>query len=650
MSIDSQSELARVCHDVETRGHVRMRALVAILITIAWGSLSAAQPVTPGGTPIRAEPRPNILWISSEDNGPHLGAYGDPVATTPELDRLAARGLRFTRAWANAPVCAPSRTAIITGVLPTSTGGMHMRSEVPLPASIRMFPQLLREAGYYTSNNSKEDYNHPHTGVVWDESSSRAHWRNRADNQPFFAVFNLTMTHESQIRARPHTAVHDTARVRVPAYHPDTPEIRQDWAQYHDKMSEMDRRAGELLRELEAAGLADDTIVVYWGDHGVGLPRGKRWLYAEGLRVPLIVHVPERFAALAPQGYAAGQASDQLVTLMDLAPTMLSIAGLVPPEWIQGQAFMGRHRRPARSHAFAFRDRMDERYDLSRAVTDGRFLYIRNYMPHRAQGQYLAYMFETPTTQVWKAHFDAGTLTPAQAAFWQPKAVEELYDLDADPDNVVNLATSEVHVATLDALRAALRTHLLTSRDLGFLPEADMRQRSAGGTPYGLGQDARRFPLPRILDAADRASSGRADDVEWLRGRLTDDDPAVRYWATLGLAMRGDDVVRTSRTALTARLADVAPPPRIVAAEALARAFDDSVRQQALDALLADADIRRHGHHVAMLALNAIAALGDIAAPIRGAAAQLPGAGADVVAREREYVTRLTRDLSTRVR
>jgi arylsulfatase A-like enzyme len=623
---------------------IRQRAIsLGAAALLAGGAVASAQPPP-------ASIRPNILWISSEDNGPHLGAYGDPVATTPELDRLAAKGLRFTKAWANAPVCAPSRTAIITGVLPTSTGGMHMRSEVPLPASIRMFPQLLREAGYYTTNNSKEDYNHPHTGTVWDESSARAHWRNRAGAQPFFAVFNLTTTHESQIRARPHTAVHDPARVRVPPYHPDAPEVRQDWAQYHDKMTEMDRRAGELLRELDAAGLADDTIVIYWGDHGVGLPRGKRWLYAEGLRVPLIVHVPERFRALAPDGYAPGAASDQLVTLMDLAPSMLSLAGLDAPRWMQGQAFMGPHRRPARTLAFAFRDRMDERYDLARAVTDGRFLYIRNYMPHRPQGQYLAYMFETPTTQVWKARFDAGTLTPIQAAFWQPKPAEELYDLTADRDNVTNLASNDAHAGTLDALRSALRTHVLTTRDLGLLPEVDMHARSAGLTPYVLGQDGRRYPVSRILEAADRASSGRAEDLGWLRERLNDRDAAVRYWATLGIALRGDAAVRGTEAALTSRLADPAPAPRIVAAEAVARAFDGSLRQRALDALLGDADVRQHGHHAAMLALNAIAALGEIAAPIRAAAAQLPGAGPEVVAREREYVTRLTRDLSAAVR
>ena len=307
-----------------------MRALAALLILCFCPPPALAQPAPAGGT-IRPEGLPNILWISSEDNGPHLGAYGDPVATTPELDRLAARGLRFTSAWANAPVCAPSRTAIITGVYPTSTGGMHMRSEVPLPASIRMFPQLLREAGYYTHQQRQGGLQpSAHRHGLGRVVRTRRTGETAPPGQPFFAVFNLTTTHESQIRARPHTAVHDPAK--CPRARPiirDTPEVRQDWAQYHDKMTEMDRRAGELLRELEAAGLADDTIVFYWGDHGVGLPRGKRWLYAEGLRVPLIVHVPERFRALGARGLRAGRGQRPARDAsMDLAPTMLSLAGL----------------------------------------------------------------------------------------------------------------------------------------------------------------------------------------------------------------------------------------------------------------------------------------------------------------------------------
>ena len=236
-------------------------------------------------------------------------------------------------------------------------------------------------------------------------------------------------THESQIRKRPHTPVHDPASVRVPPYHPDTPEVRQDWAQYYDKLSEMDAEVAARLQELEQDGLAASTIVVYWGDHGVGLPRGKRWLYPAGLDVPLIVYVPERFRALAPDGYGPGVASDRLVSLLDLAPTMLSVAGIRPPAWMQGRAFMGPHAGPPRDWLAAGRDRMDERVDMSRAIRDGRHLYIRNFHPERAQGEYLAYMFETPTTQVWKARHDAGRLDAVQDAFWREKSPEELYDL-----------------------------------------------------------------------------------------------------------------------------------------------------------------------------------------------------------------------------
>jgi uncharacterized sulfatase len=367
-----------------------------------------------------AAERPSILWLTSEDHGPHMGCYGDENARTPNVDALAARGLRFTRAWSCAPVCAPARTAIITGLYPASSGGEHMRSMVRLPPDVRLFPQFLREAGYYCTNNSKEDYNVEKPGAVWDESSGRAHWRNRQPGQPFFAVFNSTKSHESQIRTRPHKLVLDPARVRVPAYHPDTPEVREDWAQYYDKVSEADADAGMRLRELEDAGLADETIIFYYADHGSGMPRNKRWPGNSGLHVPLVVHVPERWRELAPREYQPGGRSDRLVNFVDLAPTVLSLAGIKPPEWMQGH------------------------------VTDGRYVYLRNYFPHVSQGQHLEYQFQTPTTRVWRRLFDAGQTTPAQSIFWQtPKAPEELYDLHTDPDEVHNLAGSPDHQEVL---------------------------------------------------------------------------------------------------------------------------------------------------------------------------------------------------------
>ena len=595
-----------------------------------------------------AQDRPNILWLSSEDNGPQLGAYGDRYSTTPALDALAARGVRFTRAWAAAPVCAPSRTAIITGVLPQTTGGMHMRSEVPLGAPVRMFPALLREAGYYTTNNVKEDYNHPTPADVWDESSSTAHWRARRPGQPFFAVFNSVVTHESQIRRRPHTLVHDPALVRVPPFHPDTPEVRRDWAQYYDKLSEMDVAIAARLKELEDDGLAASTIVVYWGDHGVGLPRGKRWLYPAGLDVPLIVYVPERLRALAPVGNAPGSASDRLVSLVDLAPSMLSAAGIRPPPWMHGRAFMGPYTAPPREWLEAGRDRMDERVDMSRAIRDARYLYIRNFHPDRAQGEFLAYMFETPTTQVWKARHDAGRLDTVQDAFWRAKAPEELYDLAADPDAVRNLVADPAHAGALERCRAALRTHLLRSRDLGLLPEVDMHRRRADRAPYAMAVGDPGVPLDRIMHAADLASLRRPADVARLRTGLTDADAAVRYWSAAGLGLAGAGAVESASADLARMLDDREPAPRVAAAEALARHGEPTLRRAALAALLATADYRRDGYHAAMLALDVILALGDIAGPIRADAAAVPEPGASVPAREQEYVGRLKRALAAK--
>ena len=585
--------------------------------------------------------RPNIVWITSEDNGPHLGCYGDSFATTPNLDQLAARGMIYRACWSNAPVCAPARTAIISGLYPTSTGSEHMRSTVRLPAGMKMVPQFLREAGYYCTNKSKEDYNLEKPGQVWDESSGKAHWRNRQPGQPFFAVFNSTVTHESQIRSRPHKPVHDPARVRVPAYHPDAVEVRQDWAQYYDKMAEMDAIAGRHLRELDEAGLADDTIIFYYGDHGPGMPRSKRWPYNSGLHVPLIVHVPAKYRHLAPMQYSPGGTTERLVSFVDLAPTLLSLAGIEPPEYLQGRAFMGRFEAAPNEYLHGFRGRMDERYDMVRTVRDGRFVYVRNFMPHRIYGQHVAYMFQTPTTRVWKNLFDQGKLTPAQARFWRTKPSEELYDLANDPDEVDNLAESPEHREILARLRTAMRDHALRVRDVGFLPEAEIHSRSRGRTPYEMGHDANAFPLERILATAELASSSRPDTINQLRAAFNDGDSAVRYWAATGMLNRGRDAVEATRPELHRALSDDSPSVRVVAAEALARHGSDADRRAALPVLVDLASFDRHGLYVAIHALNAIDLLGDKAAGVTDSIRGSFRGDEPLPARLKEYIPRL---------
>ena len=565
-------------------------------------------------TPALAD-TPNILWISSEDNGPHLGVYGDSYADTPNLDALGARGMIYRNAWSTAPVCAPARTTIISGMYPPSTGSEHMRSSTRLPRPMKMFPQYLREAGYYTSNNSKEDYNLVKPGKVWDESSPQAHWRKRAPGQPFFSVFNLTVTHESQIRKRPHAAVHDPATVRVPAYHPDTPETRQDWAQYHDKMTEMDGLAGKVLAQLKADGLEKDTIVFYWADHGVGLPRSKRWTYNSGLSVPLILYIPEKFRHLRPAEYATGGESGRLAGFVDFAATVLSLAGIQPPDHFQGHAFAGRYEAPPQPYLYGFRGRMDERYDMVRSVRDQRYVYIRNFMPHRIYGQFIEYMFRTTTTAVWHQLYREGKLSPPRTHFWETKTAEELYDLDEDPDETRNLANNPEHASVLERLRAARREWSLSIRDLGFLPENAIHSRSGHDAPHTMGADPARYPVERIMAMAELASSMQEDVEPELRSGFADPDSAVRYWAALGALMRGEAGVGALAAPLREALSDDDPAVRVAAGEALGRYGNDPDTERALAVLVELADAEKHGLHVAMMALNALDYMEDRAEP-----------------------------------
>jgi len=599
--------------DIVTRMTTRsFSAILCVLLAVGLAACSGAPE------------RPNILWITSEDNGPALGAYGDEFADTPNLDTLAAKGMIYRNAWSTAPVCAPARTTIISGVYPPSLGAQHMRSMVKLPVHMRMYPQYLREIGYYATNNSKEDYNLAKPGQVWDDSSKTAHWRNRQADQPFFAIFNFTTTHESQIRKRPHTKVHDPAQVQLPAYHPDVPEIREDWAQYYDKMTEMDAQAGEILAQLAEDGLAEDTIVFYYGDHGPGIARSKRYPYNSGLRVPLIVYIPEKYRRLAPEGWSEGGETDRPVGFIDLAPTTLSLAGIQPPGYMQGQAFLGPYAEPEQPLIFGFRGRMDERYDFMRSVRDKRYIYIRNYNPHKIYGQYVQYLFVTPTTRVWHELYEDGKLQPPQTYFWETKPFEELYDLEQDPDETKNLIGAAEHEATAGRLRAALDAHLIETRDLGFLPEPELHARAVDGVPYAAGLDSGLYPIEEIKAVADLAASGREDVEAELVEAYGHDDGVVRYWSVMGFLIRGRASVARNRELLVEALGDDADCVRIAAAEALGRYGSDADSRRALDVLMSYADAGKNGAYLGMMAMNAIDYMDGRAASAKGAIAILP--------------------------
>lgn len=589
-----------------------------------------------------AERLPNILWLTTEDIGPELGCYGDSYAVTPHLDQFAARSIQYTNAWSNAPVCAPARTAIISGLYPSSTGSEHMRSLTRLPNSFQMYPVSLRDAGYFCINLVKEDYNLAKPEGLWDPVPNKQNpWPTLKSHQPFMAVLNHTGTHESQIRKRPHVWKHDPAKAPIPSYHPDTLEVRQDWAQYYDNITEMDRWFGEQLKQLEAQGLSEETIVFFFGDHGSGMPRHKRWLYNSGLRVPLLVHVPERYRHLIPDGIAPAGRCDRLVSFVDLAPTLNSLAGREAPSYLQGHAFLGKHAVPPPPYLYGFRGRMDERIDLSRTVRNQRFHYIRNYFPHRVQGEYLAYMFQTPTTQKWRELFVAGQLNEAQRRFWERKAPEELYDLHTDPEEIHNLIDSPDHAAILKELRAANTSHLLQVRDVGFLPESELH-RDESMTPYEIGHDKNRYPLAEILRMADAASGSLPESSAILRQGVKHSDPTVRFWAVTGLLIHGQREVEVHHDTLRTMIQDdPSSSVRIVAAEALGKFGEEADLRTAIDVLIELAEPQQDGPYVSLAALNALDHLKERSPQVRERVQELDFPGKIDAMRGGEYFTRM---------
>jgi uncharacterized sulfatase len=377
-----------------------------------------------------------------------------------------------------------------------------MRSKAVPPPGIKAFTEYLRAAGYYCTNNAKTDYNfeappsNRPPATVWDETSRTAHWRNRTDkNQPFFAVFNHEVTHEGQVRsddaiyARNTAALkpedfHDPTKAVLPPYYPDTPVVRKTWARYYDLITALDYQVTKLLNELEEDGLADNTIVFFWGDHGRGLTRGKRWVYDSGIRVPLIIRWPGK---IKPE-----TVDDRMVSLMDLGPTVLSLAGVKIPDHMQGQAFLGEQAAKPRQYVFAHRDRMDEAYDMMRAIRDKRYKYIRNFFPGRPYAQYIAYMDEMPILKemrrLYKDHMNAldpnygKALNETQLIFFKPeKPPEELYDTTNDPHEVKNLANSPQHQEVLKRMRAVLEQWQKETKDLGLVPEMELRERMRPG-------------------------------------------------------------------------------------------------------------------------------------------------------------------------
>jgi arylsulfatase A-like enzyme len=535
-----------------------------ILIYLAASLLAPLTMIQAEDSPIKT---PNILWLVSEDNNPLLGCYGDPLAHTPTLDRLAKDGVLYERCFAQ-PVCAPSRFALISGMYAATAGpAEHMRAQGKIPSWLKGFPALLREAGYYTSNNAKTDYNSPLSiKEAWDESGRNAHWRKRSNpGQPFFSVFNHELTHESclfPLKELPLTLPPmDRAKVRIPPYQPDTPEIRDDWGRYYDYMALLDAQIEAKLQDLKKDGLAENTIVFYYGDNGGVLPRSKRFLQQSGTHVPLIVYFPPKWRHLAPA--APGSRIKDPVGFVDFAATVLSLAGVKIPDYMQGRAFAGPAKAAPNTFVFCTRDRMDERYDMMRSVVERRWLYIHNYRPDVPYVQPLDYQFQARGYQSWARVAAEGKLTQATAQFWGTKPTEELYDMDTDPDSVKNLARDPAHRQTLERMRAALKQHTLEINDNGFLPE---------GSPlegYEASRKPGAYPIERVFALATMASERDPKHLPKLIEALDDASEPMRWWAAQGCTILGSQA-SPAEPALRKHLDDPSGAVQVATAEALA--------------------------------------------------------------------------------
>ncbi|QDT14129.1 sulfatase-like hydrolase/transferase [Alienimonas californiensis] len=545
----------------------------------AFPALALAAVALFGGRATAAE-RPNFVWIVSEDNSVHyLRHFFEGGAEAPAIEALAADGLTFNHAFSNAPVCSVARTTLATMCYGPRIGTQFHRRDFqpPLPNGQPTVYGALRRAGYYVTNNSKTDFNFVVPEDTWDESSKKASWKKRPDaEQPFFHMQSHAQTHESSLHFKKDSLKNrpsdrDLATVTPPPYLPDTPLVRGTQARYLDNHLAIDEIVARTVADLEAAGVLEDTFVFYFGDHGGVLPRGKGYVYDSGLHVPLVVRLPKNFAHLA-QGFERGTRVDGFVSFVDFGPTVLRLAGVEPEGTIDGAAFLGPGVTPeavaARQTSFGYADRMDEKYDFVRTLRRGRYRYVRAFQPWLPDGLQNNYRYNMLAYQQWRELSRRGELNATQAAFFEPKPIEALYDCEADPHEVRNLAADPAHAETLHELRSALRETMLGLPDLSFYPESVLAERAAAD-PAAFGQ-AHRQEIARLSAVADLALRPFDEAEPGLRAALSDANPMVRYWAAMVCTAFGE---RAASLAPLVRplLEDDSPVVRLRATEFLGR-------------------------------------------------------------------------------
>ncbi|MDF1825281.1 MAG: sulfatase-like hydrolase/transferase [Verrucomicrobiales bacterium] len=559
--------------------------------------------------PSQAADRPNFVWIVSEDNSKHyLDLFDEAGVETPNIAALAEHGVLYPRAFSNSPVCSVARTTLATGCYAPRIGTQfHRRSKsAGLPEGLSLFYGILTKAGYFTTNNSKQDYNTNLPENTWNESSKGAHWRNRPEtSQPFFHMQSHTETHESSLHFSQESyeneaTTNDPATVTLPPYFPDTPLFRYTYARYLDNIQKIDAIVGDTLAQLEEDGLLEDTFVFYFGDHGGVLPRGKGYVYESGLHVPLVIRVPEKWKHLVSEEIGTEQPG--FVSFIDFGPTVLNLAGIEVPQQMDGSPFLGENVNAAdvalQNSAFGYADRFDEKYETIRTLRVGDWKYIRSFQPWYPDGLQNNYRYKMLAYREWRELFEAGKLGSDQRQFFDSKPAEMLFDLSADPHEVNDLSSDPAQSSRLREMRNALTKKLKALPDLSLFPESQLYT-EAMENPVAFGQK-NKDRIGKAIDTANLAllSFGEARDA--LTEAFTSDDPLQRLWASSSCAAFGSEAEELAEAAMPL-LNDSDPIVRVRTAEFLGQIGKTDPRETLIDVIN-----KTDEYVVALIALNAV--------------------------------------------
>uniref|UniRef100_UPI003217276E sulfatase family protein n=1 Tax=uncultured Draconibacterium sp. TaxID=1573823 RepID=UPI003217276E len=564
---------------------------------------------------VNGEDKPNILWITIEDTSPQfIGCYGNKNASTPVIDNLADEGVRFTNAFSTGTVCSPSRSTIITGVRTYKMGTGNHRSNYSIPSYIHGFPYYLQQQGYYVTNNAKTDYNVGNVQAfikeAWNESSGKAGWWNWNPGQPFFAVFNFAESHQSRTMTHPYAWYLENVLEQLPVQerigedvfdmppiYRDSPEMRKHFARVYNSIKLTDNRIGELLDKLERDNLRDSTIIFFYADHGEGEPRGKTNGIDYGYRVPFVIWFPEMYKHLSPWG--SGVVTDELIDFEDLAPTLISLAGGTIPDYLNGRILMGEDRSEEVDYLMLSADRSDNGIDMVRSITDGRFMYSRNYMPFIPQQRYIRYMEISDIVNQMRADWNADLLNPLQRSVFEARPAEYLFDIESDHWETKNLADNPEYKLVLEKVQKQLDQEIMEARDVMFLPEYEIALISEKGTPYEFRLDETNYPLSEIYAAA--SLSGRrgeeiaAKQIELLKSK----NDIIRYWAVIGLRAQSSQILKPYQKEIEQVLEDVYPPVIVIAAAISYQEF-----QNKKAAFLLEHFCENENQDISLLALN----------------------------------------------